>query len=140
MRQLSAGMMKAGSPTYRSIPDPGTKVRFVYDFLYEHRGRIVPKVEMRALADLVQSQSNLRERTGSLGSIINNLRDYWGCDIRSIRGGQLAYCFAGEWCGRVYVDYTRPAEAQADLPAGLREMLPPPSSDSALLPLKSQAY
>jgi hypothetical protein len=103
-RVASVGMVKGVSQYKQTHPAEGTKSRLVYDVLLEHRGRRVPKDDLRALREL----AGTRTRSGywNISTQIQDLVLYYGCDIRN-------NVLVGEWFGRVYVDYTQPAEDEA---------------------------
>jgi hypothetical protein len=87
----------------QEAPRPGTNLRRLYDLLMENRGRCVefPVSEFR--------RSNLLKVM---------LTDNYGLDIRCFGTGRKSHksvwLLAGEWHGKVYVDYvaalTSPAE------------------------------
>lgn len=85
---------KNGGHATQQMPREGTKLRAVYDTFQANKGeavRFTPRADhARAIVDLT---------------------DYYGLDIRRIRNGssrvgrESLYVLAGEWFGRVYVDY-----------------------------------
>jgi hypothetical protein len=91
--QLSIGEIKDPKRTARSrdTPKEGTNIRRVYDLLMENRGRWV----------IVTPQST-GLLVGSLCTIFNRLNDSYGLDIRR---GYGKWLLAGEWFGKVYIDY-----------------------------------
>lgn len=99
MRALTVSMIKRGSTPKTQLPNPGTRARFVYDFYYENRGRRLERDDYRALVELCGGR-------GGYQTALTQLIDNWGCDIRS-------RALVGEWCGRVYVDYTEAARLAA---------------------------
>jgi hypothetical protein len=103
MRSESAASIKASARgrkhqgrTPQQVPREGTRLRALYDLLWENRGRFVD------LGTLHKDDIN---------RIHGDLRDYYGLDIRGrrvrdgTRGGHNAWCLAGEWVGRGYIDY-----------------------------------
>jgi hypothetical protein len=75
---------KSTSPT-NPVPKEGTQIREVYDLFQANKGVPIDfktKRNTRVVADLV---------------------DFYGLDIRRIRNG--VWVLAGEWFGKVYVDY-----------------------------------
>ena len=108
MRQLSAAMLKGRRAAGPQLPGEGTKTRLVYDVLYEHRGRSVPWEELAALRDLVDSKTGRRGMM--LASVVADLTNVWGCDVLV---GYKSYTLLGEWCGKIYIDYTSAAVEQA---------------------------
>lgn len=89
-RCLSANDIKRHrAPEHDSLPRQGTELRGVYDQLMASRGSVVPVGDLTA-------------RRNNLSGMYNLLQDYYGLDIRRLHGGWL---LAGEWFGRVYVDY-----------------------------------
>lgn len=81
-----------GAPL-QSVPREGTRLRAVYDLFQAQRG--LP----------VEYQHGQGER------LFAQLTDFYGLDIRRLRNGSSrvgrisTYILAGEWFGRVYVDY-----------------------------------
>lgn len=67
------------------VPGEGTKIREIYDLFQANKGRVI-------------SFSFGRNQ-----KILKNLIDFYGLDIRNI--GQCKWVLAGEWFGKVYVDY-----------------------------------
>ena len=98
---------KAGPPT-QAVPKPGTLIRQNWDILQSSPGRPVTLVGC----------------TGSINNQLRHLTDFYGLDIRLVRQGSSrvgrlsTYVLAGEWFGRVYVDY-------------IAEHLTPPASERA---------
>lgn len=80
----------------RDAPHPGTKIGDAYALFMANKG--VPVV-----LDL----------TGRHGSISRSLTDDYGLDIRQVQrkstifGRQPMWLLAGQWFGRVYIDYTQ---------------------------------
>lgn len=86
--------------------------RQVYDHLMQNKGKVVELWQLGARQNL----------TG----ILNALQDYYGLDVRPVKrgygGGPATYVLAGEWFGKVYVDYIAEAqekEAATAVPGGL---------------------
>lgn len=86
----------AGAP-HQDAPRPGTRIRRVYDLLFANAGRWVPMPGMN-------NGPNVAEY----------LRSSYGLDVRCrhvgipgiYRGGTTSeWLLAGEWVGRVYLDY-----------------------------------
>jgi hypothetical protein len=91
---LSAHEIKYPDWTSNSqqIPKEGTKIRKIYDLLMENRGRWV---------DVSRSSFGIKY-SGALASISEALINGYGLDIRKSYGKWL---LAGEWFGKVYIDY-----------------------------------
>jgi hypothetical protein len=91
---LSAAEIKHPDWTINSqqLPKEGTKTRKVYDLLMENRGRWV---------DISPSSFGIKY-SGALGSISEALMNSYGLDIRK---GYGKWLLAGEWFGKVYIDY-----------------------------------
>jgi|SRR5882724_8899568 len=83
---------KRGAPT-QDIPREGTHLREVYDLFQSSKG--VP----------------IEWSPGNRGKYIMDLTDFYGLDIRRLQSGnsrsgrKSQYVLAGEWIGRVYIDY-----------------------------------
>lgn len=94
MRCTPASAMKGNARGRRphDVPREGSKIRAVYDLLQANKGCPI-------------------EVTLCSGghSVVRDLMDYYGLDIRCIRQGGGAvkpkWVLAGEWFGRVYIDY-----------------------------------
>jgi hypothetical protein len=71
-------------PVCNSVPRIGTKLRSIYDLFISSKGQVI---------DFVAAH----ERP------LSDLQDYYGLDIRRISRGR--WVLAGEWFGRVYLDY-----------------------------------
>lgn len=99
MRALSPTMIKKNQTPKNALPQPGSRVRFIYDTLYEARGDGLSRDDYRALVELCGGLSKYNAARVCL-------IDLWGCDIRG-------RALVGEWCGRVYVDYTEAARLAA---------------------------
>src|SRR3954465_4784253 len=80
------------NPISREIPKEGTKTRKVYDLLMGHRGRWV-----------TISSSSFGTTASSISRISERLINSYGLDIRKNYGGK--WLLAGEWFGKVYIDY-----------------------------------
>lgn len=100
MRCPTASQIKgARRAPVQPLPREGTRTRQVYDLLQANKGRPV----------------DVGVRGTKLGSIIRNLEDFYGLDIRWLQNGssrtgrQTFYMLAGEWFGRVYIDYVAEA-------------------------------
>ena len=78
----------------QSEPAPGTRIREIYDNLQRSKG--LPVALTLSDADRVR---------------ISSLVNFYGLDVRNIQKGNSRtgraslYVLAGEWFGRVYVDY-----------------------------------
>ena len=85
MRHATASQLlgKRRAPV-SSAPREGTKLREVYDLFQANKGRVIPF-------------------TRPSGNVTDNLTDYYGLDLRCVGYGQ--WVLAGEWFGRIYVDY-----------------------------------
>jgi hypothetical protein len=89
----------------KSIPREGSRVRAAYDFFYANKG---VTVEFQF------------DKFGGDNNLINKLTDFYGLDIRRIRNGSArvgrvsTWVLAGEWFGRVYVDYIAERAATHD--------------------------
>lgn len=68
------------------LPREGTYVREVYDLFHSHKG-----IPIRFIAPRPAR------------TVLTKLSDFYGMDVRRIRNG--VYVFAGEWFGKVYIDY-----------------------------------
>lgn len=85
MRTTSAAQAKGKETSPRqNAPRPGTAIRVAYDLLQANHG--LP-VTIRDPYGVIKAQ----------------LQDIYGLDIRNC--GQHRYLLAGEWFGRVYIDY-----------------------------------
>lgn len=104
MRCATAASVKvhARSKQTQAMPREGTRLREAYDFFMAHKGEPVeymPSPHDRAMVDL---------------------QDFYGLDIRRIRNGssrvnrKSTYILAGEWFGRVYIDYIAERAATHD--------------------------
>lgn len=81
-------------PVPQQIPAEGSELRKLHDLFQSRRGEAI--------------EIN-RHRYNQLGSMIQNLIDYYGLDIRLLRRGHKErgglYILAGEWFGSRYEDY-----------------------------------
>lgn len=91
MRALTVCQLKGkhARPTQKE-PREGTKLRSVYDRFMANKGGLI---------DLAVSQHKGAVNSGDL----DQLRNYYGLDIRHM--GYRRWVLAGEWFGKVYVDY-----------------------------------
>ena len=79
---------KNGFPRH-AVPAEGTKLRSLYDLFMCRKGEVL--------------EDAISVRLKGNGRALADLRDYYGLDIRCI--GYRQWVLAGEWFGRVYVDY-----------------------------------
>lgn len=87
MKCMSAARIKGSAVGgVHNVPSHGTAVRDAYDLFMLNRGRVV---------DFSCSKNN--------PPIIESLRSSYGLDIR--RAGYRRWFLAGEWFGKVYIDY-----------------------------------
>lgn len=98
MRTDSVAAAKGKGKAYNQIPTEGSYIREVYDLLKENAGYIIQ-------FDDLGKQDNHR-----LPSIMEQLRNFYGCDIRNAgRQGKVetarSFILVGEWFGMKYVDY-----------------------------------
>lgn len=92
MRTASAAEIKGRAGGRKDLPRPGSALRAVYDALYAARGHYVVASHL----------------PGFRSSYLNNLRNFYGCDIRTNRGATGGgSCLVGEWIGSHYVDYVK---------------------------------
>lgn len=98
MRCVSGGQIlgaKNSGPRQKH-PRAGTSLRAAYDLFHANKGR---PVEFQ-IGDF-----------GTNRTTIVMLTDFYGMDIRCLRNGnsrvgrRSRWVFAGEWFGRIYVDY-----------------------------------
>lgn len=109
MRQESAASVK-GRAHCQLAPREGTKLRTIYDAFYASKG--VPIDSPFGLVDGYQRQA------------IEQLRSFWGLDIRFVPGSNAGrrgrgkalgkWVLVGEWFGRTYVDYIADRLAKLD--------------------------
>lgn len=85
--------------SYR-LPREGTKLRLIYNLLYEYRGSHVPIEKWRRLCDQAGHSS-------VVDCIYKYLPDYYGCDILGQGSHARGPALIGEWMGKVYIDYTQ---------------------------------
>jgi hypothetical protein len=88
MRSISAARMKGNNSGHtNAVPREGTRLREVWDTFQSAHGIVL---------QMVLSQADKY--------VIQQLRDYYGLDIRSIKHGY--WCLCGEWVqGGGYIDY-----------------------------------
>ncbi len=93
MRMDSAAVAKERAPqTSHLAPKEGTRLRRVYDLLMANKG--IP----------IDIHLTCFEGASHAGGIaIEQLRDFYGLDIRKIKYGR--WVLAGEWFGATYKDY-----------------------------------
>lgn len=88
-------------------PREGTRLRQVYDLFQANKGTPI-EFHVRMF--------------GPDPNIVNKLMDFYGLDIRRIRSGSSrvgrvsTWVLAGEWFGRVYVDYVADHVARSPSP------------------------
>lgn len=81
----------------RPEPRPGTRLRELYDLLQSHKGKPVPVFGFGSRSVLQPA--------------LNQLRDFYGLDIRLTKGVRKhgnripEFTLVGEWFGKVYIDY-----------------------------------
>lgn len=87
MRNASANSVKRPSSVLQRIPREGTALRATWDLFQANKGKPVC-IRLRP-------------------SVLRQLEDFYGLDIRHIYhgGGPVHYMLVGEWFGRVYIDY-----------------------------------
>lgn len=86
MRCESVASIKGNSHFQNPKPREGTRLREVYDLFYLNKGLPVEFFH-----------------SGKDNSSLIKLIDFYGLDIRCISRGK--WVLAGEWFGKVYVDY-----------------------------------
>ena len=86
--RAKGNMMGGGG---NAAPHEGTKLRALYDLFMANKGIVIEK------------PITMGEPPGRIYARLSALRDFYGLDIRKIRNGH--WVLAGEWFGRVYVDY-----------------------------------
>lgn len=104
MKQASAHSIKGNrdrGAVQSFEPKAGTKIRALYDLLMANKG-----IPVRASITTI-----------AFNTAVENLRDFYGLDIRKLpidrkrghgcgRGsGPATWVLAGEWFGKVYIDY-----------------------------------
>lgn len=92
MREQSAAQVKGRGAHRQDVPREGTRIRRMYDLLMANKGQ---GVEVNL--------TSFENKPSRSGVAINYLRDFYGLDIRRLRNGH--WVLAGEWFGKVYVDY-----------------------------------
>lgn len=102
MRLESAAAAKSGFGPTRLVPREGTRLRRMYDLLQANKG--LPIDIYLACFEGV--------KPGVAGANIEQLQDFYGLDIRKIKYGR--WVLAGEWFGKVYVDYIADRLREAD--------------------------
>ncbi len=112
MKFLSVSNIKQHRrPSGLSRPDPEALIGRVYDLLMATKGQPVDVTRIMTVTST------------RLTVIIRYLEDFYGLDIRSIPiektekclgKRRRAYIVVGEWCGRVYLDYTKAATERAE--------------------------
>jgi hypothetical protein len=96
MRSAPASLFKTGRKSHaprNAIPSEGSKLRAIYDRFQASKGRVIEF-----------SRTNDRP--------LLDLQDYYGLDIRRVSRGK--WVLAGEWFGRVYLDYVSEHLASQD--------------------------
>lgn len=102
------GKKRKAGPKTQPMPKEGTQLRQNWDILQASRGKAC----------------TLAGTTQRINNEIRYLEDFYGLDIRLVQRGHTSsrrvstYVLAGEWFGRVYVDYiaehlTHPASERA---------------------------
>jgi hypothetical protein len=97
MRCMSAAQVKRKNAALnpRQTPREGTQLRKVYDLFYTNKGNPV-EFQFHTFKD---------------SCIIEKLVSFYGLDIRRIKNGNSRvgrssqWVLAGEWFGKVYIDY-----------------------------------
>lgn len=92
---LRSSKQRPAGPKLRDKPREGSRLRAIYDALQSNKG---------APVEIHLDGNELRQ-----------LSDFYGLDIRNVRRGfhregcqgwrEPAHLLAGEWFGRVYIDY-----------------------------------
>lgn len=95
-RVPSPSMIKLGKEPPSKCPREGSSLRRLYDTLMFTKGR--PCYLLNA---------QFGAGPNFLGNAIEQLRNFYGLDIRVTPSGHHTrqYLLAGDWFGRVYVDY-----------------------------------
>lgn len=94
-RAKAGGRKICGAPL-QECPREGSQLRWIYDLLQENKGR---PVEIEST------------KKAPIGPQLVQLENIYGLDVRHVRNGssrtgrKSTYLLAGEWFGRVYVDY-----------------------------------
>jgi len=94
VKTLSAARLKGKCPAGQDRPRPGTLTRRMYDLLVANKG--IP-------LDVPLTMFEGTRARGQAAAIIEALRNIYGLDIRKL--GVRRWVLAGEWFGKVYVDY-----------------------------------
>lgn len=96
MRVESVAEAKGRKVTGDGLPHEGSSIRQLYDVFRENAGYVIRFDPMVA------------RRWSRFYAQINQLRDFYGCDIRKVGGyGSREYILAGEWIGAHYTDYVK---------------------------------
>lgn len=133
MRLLSVNQIKKRNKGKRfsplqQIPSEGTRIREVYDALMSSIGKPI----------CIQLDWNSDGR--SLAAAINQLKIFYGLDIRLLRPENKSrslcalHAVVGEWFGKIYVDYTCESEEQMELLLKVRETLVQTERTENILP------
>jgi hypothetical protein len=94
----------------RDQPREGTRLRFIYDKIFAEPGQWII---FSAKKDFGWWSFASKDGAGSLGNMLDQLQNSYGLDIRTRRlagahgRAQREVMLAGEWFGRVYIDYTQ---------------------------------
>lgn len=88
MRCESAASLKGTGRPRRKEPTAGTKIREIYDLFILNKGIVIR---------FTSQQGRGHDRA------VQDLINYYGLDIRKISHGK--WVLAGEWFGKVYIDY-----------------------------------
>lgn len=92
--------MKGTAPVCTNVPVAGSRVRALFDLLFAAKGRVVARREVMALYAYLPTY----RQACNMHFDIERLVDTYGLDVRKMgHGGGLI--LAGEWFGKVYVDY-----------------------------------
>jgi hypothetical protein len=98
LASISSTVGGSGSNGRHRLPKEGTKLRRLYDYFQEHKGEAVH------LPDFFKPAS-------TAGVPINQLKDFYGCDIRSrpdpTNSHFRLYCLVGEWHDKTYLNYSK---------------------------------
>lgn len=101
MRMDSAATSKRQEQSSHLQPREGTSLRRMYDLLMASKG-IPIKVSL----------CRFEGRGKSTTSMVEQLQDFYGLDIRKIQSGK--WVLAGEWFGKTYRDYIADRIAECD--------------------------
>lgn len=101
-------------------PQEGTRIREIYDILFANIGKPVD-------IGVVRGDDSQR---------IAALENYYGLDIRALRrkGEHALYVLAGEWFGKIYVDYIADSEEVTKMLLDARDALVNSEHPENLLP------